>query len=204
MAFIVPQFVRPPEKHRKIISVSWAKRINNIFGTAIMNKLSMQFLGIFGLILLSLHLFPLNAYSAESPFSPGVFLIDNASMMDDFENKTVSQKIAKHNKKDSAKLYVLLLTNIPNNASVESYASQIVRDISASEKDNQKYGTVLLLVSLWDTKVIIQESNEAINLLSPSETNKIIQGTIMPKFKSSEYFSGINDGVSKIIAMMGN
>ena len=121
---------------------------------------------------------------------------DYANLLSSSQEKQVDQWLAKFEQQTTTQV-VLLTTKSLDGNDIESYSMAVVEKwkIGQAGKDNG----VLLTVAPNEKKVRIEVGYGLEGALTDAEASRIIQGAILPAFKSGNFFAGIVGGLDGIM-----
>lgn len=127
-------------------------------------------------------------------------VLDQANVLQDTTEATLSQTILDYEKTTGNQIAVLTITDLGGEA-IEGYAYRVA---SSWGVGNQKANNgVLLVVAIQDRRVRIEVGRNLEPMLTDLQTHRIIQDYIVPQFRAGDYNAGVTVGVQKIIAVIG-
>lgn len=136
---------------------------------------------------------------AQSPEFPELSgrVVDLADLLDESEEKSLSQQLAMHEDKTSNQLVVVTVPSLNGN-DIADYANRLGRhwQIGTADDDNG----VLLVIAPNDRKIRIEVGYGLEGALTDSLSSVIIQREILPPFRNKNYSLGISQGVNAILA----
>lgn len=123
-------------------------------------------------------------------------IVDQTSTLTSAEIDDLSAQIAKSRSEKSYQIGILIIPTLGNDEYIEGYSLKVAREwgIGESDKDNG----VLLLVVKNDRKLRIEVGRGLEGDLTDVRAGRIVRNVIAPKFRSGDYFGGIQDGVNSI------
>lgn len=123
-------------------------------------------------------------------------IVDQAQLLDQSQNASLSAKLATHEAQTSNQIVVATISDLDGYA-IADYANRLGRQwqIGTAENDNG----VLLVVAPNERKVRIEVGYGLEGALTDALSSIIIQREILPAFRSNDYPGGINNGVNAII-----
>jgi uncharacterized protein len=127
-------------------------------------------------------------------------VVDEAGLLDAATRTALTGSLAELEQKTTDQLVVVTLKSLQG-TSIEDYGYQLGRRWQIGQKD--KNNGVLLIVALNERKVRIEVGYGLEGTLTDAVTRLIIENSIMPRFKVSDYAGGIRRGVEDIIQVLG-
>lgn len=123
-------------------------------------------------------------------------VVDQAQLLDQSQNASLSAKLAAHEAQTSNQIVVATIPDLDGYA-IADYANRLGREwqIGTAENDNG----VLLVVAPNERKVRIEVGYGLEGALTDALSSIIIQREILPAFRSNDYPGGISNGVKAII-----
>lgn len=139
------------------------------------------------------------ASALSVPRSPALErpIVDQTNTLKEDEITKLAEDINKERENTSHQVAVLMISSLEQE-SIEDYSLQIAREwgIGTSEANNG----VLLLVVKDDRRLRIEVGTGLEGALPDARAGRIIEMLITPKFRENDYYGGISDGVSEILA----
>lgn len=123
-------------------------------------------------------------------------VVDTANILTDNEKTTLITILENHEKETSNQIVVVILNSL-NGYDIADYSYQLGRHWGIGQKD--KNNGVLLVVSMNERKIRIEVGYGLEGALSDKTAHEIIEYIIKPKFKQTQYFKGIEEGILAII-----
>ncbi|MFA5954464.1 MAG: TPM domain-containing protein [Patescibacteria group bacterium] len=148
--------------------------------------------------LFALLLTPLIAAAYFSPGIPTGFVNDFASVLSADQKQSLELKLSNNNKTSGNEISVVTIQSLKGDT-VENYAVELFKEwgIGKKGKDNG----VLLLAAIEDRKVRIEVGYGLEGSLTDAQSYWIIQNDIVPNFRSTKYYAGLNLATNHIIAV---
>ncbi len=136
------------------------------------------------------------ARAYESPGTPTGYVNDFAEVLDTSAKTSLETSLSEFEKSTSNEISVVTVKNLSGDY-IENYAEKLFKEwgIGTKDKDNG----VLLLVVIEEREVRIEVGYGLEGALTDSESGRIVDGLIVPSFKSGDYAGGINAGVNAIM-----
>lgn len=123
-------------------------------------------------------------------------VVDNANLLSQTQKETLVSIIKSHEEETSNQIVVLTLNSL-DGYEIAEYSYQLGRywEIGQKDKDNG----VLLVISLNDRKLRIEVGYGLEGALTDKISHEIIEYTLKPKFRETQYYQGIQGAVNQII-----
>ena len=147
---------------------------------------------IFGLLL---SLITFVAYALTFPELTGR-LVDDAGILDPSTKAVLERKLAEFEAKTTGQLVVVTLKSLQG-TSIEDYGYQLGRHWQIGQKE--KNTGALLIVAPNERKVRIEVGYGFEGTLTDAVSKLIIENSIIPRLRVSDFAGGINRGVDDII-----
>lgn len=114
------------------------------------------------------------------------------------EKDSLTKRILDYEKATTNQIAIATFDSIPKNTTNLRYATDLAQKwgIGRAETNNG----LLILISRYDREMSIATGLGTEKILTNLICNKIIDSTIIPHFKESEYYEGVNIGLDSIIA----
>lgn len=146
--------------------------------------------------LLLVLLIPVGVLAYYNPGSPTGFVSDFADILTPDQEQSINTKLEEFEKATSNEIAVVTIESLEGDT-IEGFAVDLFQDwgIGKAEKDNG----VLLLVSEQDRKMRIEVGYGLEGDLTDAESYWIINDVLTPNFKQGDYFTGIDQGVDRMI-----
>lgn len=154
-------------------------------------------------IVLALTLFIIvvaHGYAAELPALTGR-VVDNAGVIDAALEESLSTELQSLEQKTSDQLVVVTVRSLDGEA-IEAFSTRLFNTWKLGQK--QKDNGVLLVVAPEDRKVRIEVGYGLENKLTNITAQRIIEQTIIPKFRAGDLNGGIKDGMADILAVLSD
>jgi len=126
-------------------------------------------------------------------------VVDEAGLLDASTRAELTQTLADLEQKTTDQLVVVTLKSLQG-TSIEDYGYQLGRSWQIGQKD--KNNGVLLIVAPNERKVRIEVGYGLEGALTDAVSRLIIENSILPRFKVSDYSGGIKRGVEDIIQVL--
>jgi len=143
---------------------------------------------------------------AQPAFAEVVFpelsgrVVDQAELLDAATEARLTQVLAAHEQASSEQLVVVTVPNLQG-LPIEDFGYQLGRHWGIGQKGEDN--GALLLVALEERKVRIEVGYGLEGRLTDAQSSVIIQQIITPAFQSGDYATGISDGVTAILQVLG-
>jgi len=140
--------------------------------------------------------YSVDADGIVQPMQPFRLVNDFANMLSNEEQQQLETKLLDYNDSTSTQIYIVTIDSL-NDYAVEDYALRLGRSwaIGQKEKDNG----VLILLSKSDRKVDIEIGYGLESYISDYDTKHIIDELIIPAFKDSNYYTGLDNATNNLI-----
>jgi len=130
------------------------------------------------------------------PDHNGRWVVDNASIIDEQTEKSITTLVREHYKSTSNQIVVYTFNSLEG-STIEDYSNQVYNSWKlGSEKNNNG---VLLAIGYLDHKIRIEVGYGLEPALTDLEASDIIKNEIKPAFKKGDFNTGILNGVQAII-----
>lgn len=126
-------------------------------------------------------------------------VVDAAGIIDPSQLQQLTQKLADFEAKSSDQVVVVTVPSL-NGEDIESYSNRLFRTWALGQK--QENNGVLLVVAPNDRKVRIEVGYGLEGTMTDALSSVIINGTIIPEFRSGNYSEGIVQGVDGILSVL--
>ncbi|SES87486.1 TPM domain-containing protein [Thorsellia anophelis] len=146
--------------------------------------------------------FSFSSLAHEIPSVTGnIRLIDEANVLSQQEKSTLNKLLLdfENQQADGSEFFVYIV-NSTNNESIESYAEQVFNywKIGSKNEDNG----LLIIVAVDDRKVRIEVGIGYEGLVTDLIAGRIIRETLLPNFKTNDYYLGLQKGVVRTIRVI--
>jgi uncharacterized protein len=131
----------------------------------------------------------------------------STKLVNDYTGKTLNQdqinaleqKLIAYGDSTSTQITIVIMNDVCGE-DINFFAAQLGESwgVGQGEKDN---GCVILL-SMEDRKVAIQNGYGLEAYLTDAMSRRVIEGVIIPRFKAGDYYAGLNDGTSAIMQIL--
>ncbi|EEX83249.1 conserved hypothetical protein [Brucella abortus bv. 3 str. Tulya] len=126
-------------------------------------------------------------------------VVDAAGIIDPAQRQQLVQKLADFEVKSSDQLVVVTVPSL-NGEDIETYSNRLFRAWALGQK--QENNGILLVVAPNDRKVRIEVGYGLEGVMTDALSSIIINGTIIPEFRSGNYSQGIVQGVDGILSVL--
>jgi uncharacterized protein len=130
------------------------------------------------------------------PEPMGRWVVDDANILSEATEKTVSTLCFKEYQSSSNQIMVYTFTSLQG-GTIESYANEVYNKWEIGTKDNNN--GVLLIIAVDDHKMRIEVGYGLESYLTDLESKDIINNEIKPRFKEGDFDNGVMNGVQNII-----
>ena len=132
------------------------------------------------------------------PPKPANHFTDNAQVVSDAVAQELDARLANFERETSNQFVVWIDRKLPENATVEEFATRAVRDWGVGMKG--KNNGVLFLAFIEDRKMRIEPGYGLEGALPDTLCNMIIQNEVRPLFKSNDYAGGLRRGIDAVMS----
>jgi len=143
------------------------------------------------------------AASAQGTAAPTQALtgrvVDAAGIIDPAARQQLTQKLADFEAKSSDQVVVVTVPSL-NGEDIESYSNRLFRAWALGQK--QEDNGILLVVAPNDRKVRIEVGYGLEGTMTDALSSVIINGTIIPAFRTGDYSGGVVQGVDGILSVL--
>ena len=134
----------------------------------------------------------------EAP-SPPRLINDYAEILSTPNRQNLEDKLIAYNDSTSTQICIVTVSTI-GDYSIEDYAARLGRKWGVGQKD--KNNGVLIVVAKEERKVDIELGYGLESYITDYDTKHIIDELIIPAFKQSNYYQGLDDATNRIIAQL--
>lgn len=140
--------------------------------------------------------FPVFAYN--NPGRPDGFVNDYADVLSAEQENVLEAKLSQFENERDNEIAIATIKSLDNDT-IENFAVKLFEDwgIGKKKKDNG----VLLLAAIDDRQMKIEVGYGLEGALTDAQSSWIIRDILRPAFKNSDYYSGINQAVDRIMAI---
>lgn len=172
-----------------------------IFETKQLKCKIYTFGGMFKLPVLFLLLLPFFLKAQSYPAKPENYITDEAHVLSAEQQGLLDAKLKDFETKTSNQLFIYIAPSL-NGKDLDTYSQEIFHNwkIGAQQKDNG----LLIAVFVNDHKFRIQTGYGLEGSLPDLLTKKIQDETMRPYFKESDFYTGIDKGVDRLIYYSAN
>ncbi len=124
-------------------------------------------------------------------------VVDEVNLLSPNVKSDLNKILEEHEKQTSNQIVVVILKSL-NYYEIEDYSYQLGRFWKIGQKD--KNNGVLLVISMEDKKIRIEVGYGLEGALTDKISHEIINYTIKPNFKASQYELGVLKAVNEIMA----
>lgn len=124
------------------------------------------------------------------------FVTDNAEVFSIPEQLSLEKKLLNFELETTNQIVVVTIKSLAG-AVLEQYANKLFETnaIGQHKEDNG----VLILISKNDRKLRIEVGNGLEHVLTDAKCSRVIRNILVPKFKTEDYFEGVNGAIDQII-----
>lgn len=129
------------------------------------------------------------AFPQEIPVKPSTLVTDYTNTLSDADKQRLEEKLVAFDDSTSTQLAVLVIRSV-GEYDIAAYGQKVLRAWGIGEKG--KNNGALLLVALGDRKMTIQTGYGLEGAIPDVTAHEIIQNDIVPRFKTGDYYGGLN------------
>lgn len=133
----------------------------------------------------------------KKPSASEGLVLDQTKTLTPEQESTLEQKLIAYDKSTSNQIAIVLIPSLNGN-SVEDVALGILRGWGVGGQADKDNG-VVILVAKNDRKVRIEVGYGLEGAVTDYTASSIIQNTILPNFKSGDYYRGLTEAVDEIM-----
>ncbi|MDG1806048.1 YgcG family protein [Flavicella sp.] len=126
-------------------------------------------------------------------------LYDYANLLSKNEQKTLERKLIRYSDSTSTQIVVVTMTSIGANE-IAMFATELAHKWGIGQKG--KDNGVLVLVAKNERKVNISTGYGVEHLLTDALSRRIIENIITPRFKSGNFYAGLDNGTDAIFKVL--
>jgi uncharacterized protein len=125
------------------------------------------------------------------------YLRDDVGLLSLKQRERIISLLERHNKKSQGRIYLDIIPHLPTGKTIEQYARERLntQPSLASEKADK----IMLVVALENKIVRIETSRDVWEVLTDEYCHRVNREIMIPKFKTGDYYSGIEAGIKALI-----
>ncbi|WP_295674930.1 TPM domain-containing protein [uncultured Mucilaginibacter sp.] len=150
-------------------------------------------------IIFSLLFIGLMAFAQQLPPKSTTLVTDYVHVLQDEERHMLEYKLASFSDTSSTQIAIVIIKSV-GQYDIADYGQKLGRAWGIGQKG--KNNGILILVAFDDHKVTIQTGYGAEGAVPDIRANEIIHNDMLPRFKQSDYYGGLNAGVDDLIKLM--
>jgi uncharacterized protein len=132
------------------------------------------------------------------PEKPGRYVTDRAGVLSAQRADALNEKLAQFERTSSDQILVYIDQRLPKDTTIEEMGSEAMRKWGVGQKG--KDNGAILFVFVGDRKMRIEVGYGLEGALTDAKSKQIIETMIKPEFKRGDYASGVEQGVSAMLA----
>jgi uncharacterized protein len=148
------------------------------------------------LLVCSLVLCTFAALAQKLPAKPSTLVTDYTNTLTEEQKETLERKLDTFDDSTSTQVAVLMMTSV-GEYDINDYAQRVGRAWGIGQKG--KNNGLIILVAKGDRKVSIQTGYGLEAVVPDVITHEIIQNDMIPRFKTGDYYGGIDAAVDDLI-----
>lgn len=121
---------------------------------------------------------------------------DYSNLLDEIEEEKLAEKIIAYEQKTSNQICIYTIDSLRNNENILDHATTIANTLGVGTED--KDNGLLILISNYDRSIAIATGYGTEKIITDSIAQTIISTTLIPKFKNSLYFEGIDNALDSL------
>lgn len=134
----------------------------------------------------------------EAP-SPPRLINDFAEIISETNRQRLEDKLVAYDDSTSTQICIVTVNNI-GDYSIEDYAARLGRKWGIGQKD--KNNGILILIAKENRKVDIEIGYGLESYVTDYDSKHIIDELMVPAFKQSNYYQGLDDATNRLIAQL--
>ena len=139
------------------------------------------------------------AFSQQIPAKSNTLVTDYTQTLSKEEIQKLESKLVAFNDSTSTQIAIVLIKTIGQN-DINQFGAELGREWGIGQKG--KNNGILILAAIDDRKVTIQTGYGAEGAVPDVTTHEIIQNVIVPHFKTSDYYGGLDLATDELIKLM--
>ena len=152
---------------------------------------------LFLFLLISATIFAQDADLPERP-QPARLVNDLAGVLRPEEAQELERKLNTYNDSTSTQIAIVIIRSV-GVYEIADFAQRIGQKWGVGQKD--KNNGIMLLVATEDRKVTIQTGYGMEERVTDAASKRIIQNVIVPNFKNSNYYAGLDQATDQIMGL---
>ncbi|HYS55360.1 MAG TPA: TPM domain-containing protein [Thermoanaerobaculia bacterium] len=130
------------------------------------------------------------------PAKPDHYVTDHAGVLKNADS--LNEKLAQFERETSDQILVYIDRKLPAHTTIEEMGSEAIKQWGVGQKG--KDNGAILFVFIADRKMRIEVGYGLEGSLTDAKSKRIIETVIKPKFRSGDYWAGIDHGVDAMLA----
>ncbi|MFN8282048.1 MAG: TPM domain-containing protein [Chitinophagales bacterium] len=131
--------------------------------------------------------------------NPPRLVSDFARILSENKKQILEDKLVAYNDSTSTQIAIVSVNTVGDYA-IDDFGIRLARKWGIGQKD--KDNGILILIAKDDRKVDIEVGSRLEGLVSNYDCQRIIQDLMIPAFKQSNYFEGLDDATNRMMALL--
>jgi uncharacterized membrane protein YgcG len=126
-------------------------------------------------------------------------VVDSANILSDSDEAALKSKLMNFYKTTKHQLVVVTIPSLDGN-DINQYSNDLYREYKLGDKERDD--GLLMVFAMKEHKMRIEVGYGLEWIATDGDTGRIIRETMVPKFKSGNYYAGIDSGVDRLIKLV--
>lgn len=136
------------------------------------------------------------AWAQQLPEKPSTLVTDYTNTLSDADRQSLERKLDAYDDSTSTQIAILIMKSV-GQYDIDDYAQKVGRSWGIGQKG--KNNGILILVAMGDRKMTIQTGYGVEDRVPDATTHEIIENDMKPRFRSNDYYGGLNTAVDDLI-----
>lgn len=126
-------------------------------------------------------------------------VLDLAYLFSSTERDALIDKIHQYEEKTTNQIAILSIDSLPKSITIQRYGTEVANSwgIGTKEKNNG----LLITISKFDRKVAISTGIGTEQTISDYDCKVVIDSVMIPEFKNTSYYTGVNESLDDLILL---
>ncbi len=126
-------------------------------------------------------------------------VVDLAHLFSNAESNSLAYKIIQYETQTTNQIAILTIDSLPKNTNIQKFGTEVGNSwgIGTKEKDNG----LIITISKFDKAVAISTGIGTEQTISEYDCEVIIDRIIIPQFKTSNYYKGVDKAIDSLILL---
>ncbi|MFB9844267.1 TPM domain-containing protein [Mucilaginibacter ginsenosidivorans] len=147
-------------------------------------------------IFCSLLLCAFSVIAQQLPDKPSTLVTDYTNTLSDADKQSLENKLVNVDDSTSTQIAILIIKSV-GEYDINEYTQKVARSWQIGQKG--KNNGVLILVAMGDRKMSIQVGYGLEGAVPDVVTHEIIENDMKPRFRSNDYYGGLNAAVDDLV-----